>query len=53
LLFEETILTLLPVGLLLLMLPGRVWYLFKREKKVAAGDHFATFKIVKLSPCHH
>jgi hypothetical protein len=41
------------VGLLLLVLPGRIWYLFKREKKVAAGNHLATFKIVRKSTYHH
>lgn len=34
LLFEETLLTLAPLGLLLLFAPFRIAYLFKKEKKV-------------------
>ena len=34
LLFEETILTILPLGLLLLVAPFRIAYLFKRQRKV-------------------
>lgn len=34
LLFEETLLTLVPLGLLLLLAPFRIGYLFKKEKKV-------------------
>ena len=50
LLFEETILTLVPVGILLLVLPPRVWYLSRRAKKVAAGKRSAAIKIVSLNP---
>ncbi|KAK4157426.1 ABC transporter [Chaetomidium leptoderma] len=45
LLFEETILTLVPAGLLLLVVPPRVWYLLKRAKKVANGNRSAAVKI--------
>lgn len=48
LLFEETILTLLPLGLLLFVLPPRVWFLLKRSKKVAAGNHLAAVKLVSM-----
>lgn len=34
LLFEETILTALPVALLVLLAPPRIWHLLKRPKKV-------------------
>jgi hypothetical protein len=34
LLFEETILAALPVGLLVLLAPPRIWHLLKRPKKV-------------------
>ncbi|KMU89707.1 hypothetical protein CIHG_07514 [Coccidioides immitis H538.4] len=37
LLFEETFLTIIPVGLLLLVIPFRVYYLFKKQKKVNDG----------------
>ena len=49
LLFEESILTIVPVTLLLLGLPARLWYLFRRVKKVAAGKRSATVKIVRTS----
>lgn len=32
--FEETILTIAPLGLLLLIAPFRIWYLLRKEKKV-------------------
>lgn len=35
--FEETILTVLPLGLLFLFTPFRIIYLFKRQKKVVEG----------------
>jgi hypothetical protein len=52
LLFEEAILTILPVGLLLIVLAPRIWYLLRREKKVLAANRSATVKIVRdaLSP---
>jgi hypothetical protein len=34
LLFEETILSILPLGILLIIGPPRIWYLFKKERKV-------------------
>lgn len=47
LLFEETILTILPIGLMLLILPPRIWYLLRRERKVTrAGNTLALVKIV-------
>lgn len=46
LLFEETILTLLPLGLMLLVVPLRIWFLWVRAKKVtAAARPLAVFKI--------
>ncbi|KAK4170055.1 hypothetical protein QBC43DRAFT_329617 [Cladorrhinum sp. PSN259] len=45
LLFEETILTILPLGLLLLVLPLRVGYLWNRTKKVTPDSHLAAVKI--------
>ncbi|KAK3903067.1 ABC transporter [Staphylotrichum tortipilum] len=45
LLFEETILTLAPVGLVLAVVPPRIWYLLKRVKKVEAGNRSASLKI--------
>ncbi|KAK3311692.1 P-loop containing nucleoside triphosphate hydrolase protein [Chaetomium strumarium] len=47
LLFEESILTLLPAGLILLLVPPRVWFLWRREKKVAAGYYLSA--VVKIS----
>lgn len=46
LLFEETILTLLPLGLLVLGLFPRVWFLLKRPKKITVGGHSVVVKIV-------
>lgn len=34
LLFEETILTLLPLAIILLITPLRIFYLFKKDRKV-------------------
>jgi ATP-binding cassette subfamily C (CFTR/MRP) protein 1 len=45
LLFEETILTLVTVGILLIVLPPRAWYLSGRVKKVAIGDRSSAIKI--------
>ena len=50
LLFEETILTLVTVGILLIALPPRAWYLSGRVKKVAAGKRSPVIKIVRLAP---
>jgi hypothetical protein len=50
LLFEEAILTLVPVGILLVVLPPRVWYLSRRVKKVAAGKRSPAIKIVRPNP---
>jgi hypothetical protein len=52
LLFEETILTLLPVGLLLVVIPPRAWYLLKRAKKVTAGSRLVTLSRAKLVSTH-
>jgi ATP-binding cassette subfamily C (CFTR/MRP) protein 1 len=46
LLFEETILTLLPIGILLIVLPLRICFLLKRSKKVKAGNLLVAVKIV-------
>lgn len=48
LLFEETILTLLPLGLLVLGLFPRVWFLLKRPKKITVGGHSVVVKIVGI-----
>jgi hypothetical protein len=48
LLFEEAILTIVPLGLLLIVLPPRIWYLLKREKKVLAANRSVTIKIVRM-----
>ena len=53
LLFEETILNLLPASLLLVALTPRVLYLLSRAKKVASGNRSAvnsTAKIVRTHP---
>lgn len=52
LLFEEAILTIVPIGLLLMVLPPRIWYLLKRTKKVLAANRWATAKIVSMNPYH-
>ena len=48
--FEETILTILPLGLVLLIIPLRLWFLLKRPKKVVGGSKLPTIKIVSLRP---
>ncbi len=56
LLFEETILTLLPVGLLLVVIPPRVWYLLGRERKVTPRVGRVTpgsAKLVRTCPYPH
>ncbi|AEO64844.1 uncharacterized protein THITE_35966 [Thermothielavioides terrestris NRRL 8126] len=45
LLFEETILTLLPLCLLLVVLPLRINFLLRRAKKLAAGRTLAAIKL--------
>ncbi|KAK0701169.1 hypothetical protein B0T21DRAFT_435070 [Apiosordaria backusii] len=45
LLFEETILTILPAGLMLLVSLPRVWFMWRKAKKLARGSHLATVKI--------
>lgn len=50
LLFEETILTLVTAGVLLIALPPRAWYLSARAKKVVANKHSPAIKIVRLDP---
>lgn len=37
LLFEQTILTALPLGLLILVAPARIWYLSKKSKKTTTS----------------
>lgn len=50
LLFEETILTILPLGLMLIFLGPRIWYLLGRTKKVtAAGNTLFLAKIVSIA----
>jgi hypothetical protein len=46
--FEESFMTILPLGVVLLLLPSRVWYLLKRNKKVAIGGILPTLKTVSL-----
>ncbi len=48
LLFEETILTLAPVCLVLAVIPPRIWYLLRRVKKVQDGSRLASLKIVRI-----
>jgi len=36
--FEETVLTILPLAVFSLMVPVRVWYLLRRERKVVYGN---------------
>lgn len=50
LLFEETILTLLPTSLFLLFIPPRVWFLLRRPMKVLAGYFWMIIKLVSPSP---
>lgn len=52
LLFEETILTIIPAVILLLVLPARVQYLWKRVRKIDGGNLSATVKIVRTG-LHH
>ncbi|KAM7200841.1 hypothetical protein V8F20_005083 [Naviculisporaceae sp. PSN 640] len=47
LLFEETILIILPLGLMLLILLPRIWYLLRRERKVTSAGN--TLALVKIS----
>ncbi|KAK4208910.1 hypothetical protein QBC37DRAFT_60766 [Rhypophila decipiens] len=47
LLFEETILTILPLGLMLVILPPRIWYLLGRTRKVTGKGN--TLALVKMS----
>lgn len=46
LLFEETILTLLPLALLVLALPFRGQFLLRKAKKIAKTNHLVTLKLV-------
>ncbi|KAK0613977.1 ABC transporter [Immersiella caudata] len=46
LLFEETLLTILPIGLLVLALPLRGRFLLSKAKKTAKGNHLATLKLL-------
>jgi ATP-binding cassette, subfamily C (CFTR/MRP), member 1 len=47
--FEETILSLSPLAILLLIAPLRIFYLFKKEKKVDKSPLLA-LKLVCLPP---
>lgn len=47
LLFEETILTIVPLGLALLVAPFRIAYVFKKSKKVNDGP-LIHLKLVRL-----
>ena len=46
LLFEETILTILPTSLFLLVLGPRIWFILGRPKKVTTGRLLINIKIV-------
>ncbi|WEW56917.1 hypothetical protein PRK78_002374 [Emydomyces testavorans] len=48
LLFEETLLTIVPLGLLLLVAPFRIFYLFKKQTKVNDGP-LVHLKLTALS----
>jgi hypothetical protein len=43
--------TILPWGVVLLLLPSRVWFLLKRNKKVAIGGLLPTIKTVSRRRC--
>lgn len=47
LLFEESVLSVLPSGLFLLLLPPRIWQLWRSPRKVT-GSYLLTAKIVCL-----
>lgn len=47
LLFEQTILTALPLGLFVLVAPARIWYLLKRPKKTTTS-FLLPLKVVRL-----
>lgn len=49
LLFEETILSIVPFGILLLVGPPRIWYLFKKERKVVPSP-LVSLKLVCITP---
>lgn len=48
--FEETILTILPAGLILLVSLPRVWFMWRKAKKLTSGSHLATVKVVCTFP---
>lgn len=48
-LFEETILTLAPIGLVILISPLRILHLLKREKKVVPNA-LGVLKLVSSAP---
>ena len=49
LLFEETVLSILPLGLFCLFVPFRIWYLVRREIKVKR-DLLLPCKLVRVRP---
>jgi len=53
LLFEETILAILPVGLLVVALPFRGRFLLRKAKKVTNGVSLAILKLVSGFPPPH
>lgn len=46
--FEETVLTLLPLGIVLLLIPSRAWFLLTRPKKLAVGNYLYVVKLVSF-----
>lgn len=51
LLFEQTVLTALPLGLLVLVAPARIWYLSKRSKKTTTSL-LLPLKVVRSNSPH-
>ena len=45
--FEETILSILPLAILLIIAPLRIWYLFKRDRKVVQSP-VLSLKLVRI-----
>ena len=50
--FEETILSILPLVIILLITPARIWYMIRRTNKVT-GSQLFVLKSVRRSPLSH
>lgn len=57
LLFEETVLTILPISLILILVPWRLWQLLQRSRKVEKSALLplklvsGSFHLIQLSDC--